>query len=127
MLTPGAETRDEQVFVPARRGKAHGGLLYLRVRGPWGLAWRQGTRDLPWDVVVYPSLKMAALRALPAQLQRRRDAGFRNIRRIGEGRLFESIKEWVPGDEIHTVDWKATARRGEVMSRQYEDERRLRS
>ncbi len=124
MLGAGAETRDEQLFVPAHRGKAHGGLLHLRVRGPWGLAWRQGKRDLPWDVVVYPSLKMAALRALPAQTQRRRDAGFRNIRRIGEGRLFESIKEWVPGDEIRTVDWKATARRGKLMSRQYEDERR---
>ena len=124
VLPPGVETRDEQLFVPAHRGKAHAGLLHLRVRGPWGLAWRQGKRDLPWDVIVYPSLKMAALRALPAQTQRRRDAGFRNMRRIGEGRLFESIKEWVPGDEIRSIDWKATARRGKLMSRQYEDERR---
>lgn len=124
ILPPGVETRDEQVFVPTHRGKAPGGLLHLRVRGPWGLAWRQGKRSLPWDVIVYPSLKMAALRALPAQTQRRRDAGFRNIRRIGEGRLFESIKEWVPGDEMRTIDWKATARRGKLMSRQYEDERR---
>lgn len=124
VLAPGVETCDEQLLVPAHRGKAHGGLLHLRMLGPWGLAWRQGKRDVPWDVTVYPSLKMAALRALPAQTQRRRDAGFRNIRRIGEGRLFESIKEWVPGDEIRTVDWKATARRGKLMSRQYEDERR---
>jgi uncharacterized protein (DUF58 family) len=123
-LRPGVETRDEQLFVPAHRGKARGGMLHLRVLGPWRLAWRQGKRDLPWDVTVYPSLKMAALRALPAQMQRRRDAGFRNIRRIGEGRLFESIKEWVPGDEMRSIDWKATARRGKLMSRQYEDERR---
>ena len=124
VLPPGVETRDEQRFVPEHRGKAPGGQLHLRVRGPWGLAWRQGKRDLPWDVVVYPSLKLAALRALPAQTQRRREAGFRNIRRIGEGRLFESIKEWVPGDEMRTIDWKATARRGKLMGRQYEDERR---
>ena len=124
VLAPGVDTRDEQLFVPSHRGKAGGGALHLRLLGPWGLAWRQGRRDLPWDVTVYPSLKLAALRALPAQTQRRRDAGFRNIRRIGEGRLFESIKEWVPGDEMRTIDWKATARRGKLMSRQYEDERR---
>jgi uncharacterized protein (DUF58 family) len=96
------------------------------VLGPWELAWRQGKRDLPWAVVVFPSLLSAALRALPAQAQRRREAGFRNIRRIGEGRVFESLKEWVPGEEPRTIDWKATARRGKPMARQYEDERRQR-
>ena len=73
---------------------------------------------------MYPSLRTAALRALPAQAQRRREAGFRNLRRIGEGRIFESLKDWVPGDEPRVIDWKATARRGKLMSRQYEDERR---
>ena len=61
---------------------------------------------------------------MPSQAQRRREAGFRNLRRIGEGRIFESLKDWVPGDEPRTIDWKATARRGKLMSRQYEDERR---
>ena len=123
-LLPGVVTRDEHDFIPVRRGKALGGALHLRILGPWGLAWRQGTRQLPWPLTVYPSLRTAALRALPTQTQRRREAGFRNIRRIGEGRLFESIKEWVPGDEMRTIDWKATARRGKLMGRQYEDERR---
>ena len=123
-LRPGVETVEIQEFTPIHRGRSHGGALHLRLRGPWGLAWRQGKRDLPWDVTVYPSLRTAALRALPTQMQRRREAGFRNIRRIGEGRLFESIKEWVPGDEMRTIDWKATARRGKVMARNYEDERR---
>lgn len=123
-LKPGVDTRDEQEFVPVRRGKSRAGKLHLRLRGPWGLAWRQGVRKLPWEITVYPSLRNAALRALPTQPQRRREAGFRNIRRIGEGRLFESIKEWVPGDEMRTIDWKATARRGKLMSRNYEDERR---
>ncbi len=117
-------TTDEQRFVPVQRGRAVAGRLHLRLGGPWGLVWRQGMRDLPWEVTVYPSLRTAALRALPTQTQRRREAGFRNIRRIGEGRLFESLKEWVPGDEMRTIDWKATARRGKVMARNYEDERR---
>jgi len=123
-LSPGITTRDEQQFIPVQRGRAQAGRLHVRLRGPWGLVWRQGLRDLPWDITVYPSLRTAALRALPTQTQRRREAGFRNIRRIGEGRLFESLKEWVPGDEMRTIDWKATARRGKVMARNYEDERR---
>lgn len=123
-LSPGTEFAEAQVLSPVRRGKAQGGQLHIRIGGPWGLAWHQGKRELPWDVTVYPSLKTAALQALPAAAQRRREAGFRNLRRIGEGRIFESLKEWVPGDEPRAIDWKATARRGKLMSRQYEDERR---
>ena len=55
---------------------------------------------------------------------RRREAGLRAIRRPGEGRLFEGLREWVPGDETRIIDWKATARRGKPIARQYEDERR---
>jgi uncharacterized protein (DUF58 family) len=124
VLPPAGTRREELVYIPQRRGKAMAGRLHLRVRGPLGLAWRQGRRELPWRVIVYPSLRAAALRALPAQTQRRREAGFRSIRRIGEGRSFESLREWVPGEETRSIDWKATARRGKLMARQYEDERR---
>jgi uncharacterized protein (DUF58 family) len=115
---------EELLHAPVRRGKASGGRLEIRVAGPLGLVWRQGRRMIPWDVVVYPSLRSAALRALPGQAQRRREAGFRGVRRIGEGRVFESLREWVPGEEPRSIDWKATARRGKLMARQYEDERR---
>jgi len=124
VLPPAGTRREELVYLPGRRGKAVAGRLHLRVQGPLGLAWRQGRRELPWRVMVYPNLRSAALRALPAQAQRRREAGFRNIRRIGEGRSFESLREWVPGEETRSIDWKATARRGKLMARQYEDERR---
>ncbi|HTL05223.1 MAG TPA: DUF58 domain-containing protein, partial [Gemmatimonadales bacterium] len=124
LLPPRGSRREQIVHNPLRRGKAVAGRLHLRVLGPLGLAWRQGRRELPWATVVYPSLRAAALRALPAQAQRRREAGFRNIRRIGEGKSFESLREWVPGEETRSIDWKATARRGKLMARQYEDERR---
>lgn len=124
VLPPAGTWREELVYLPQRRGKALAGRLHIRVLGPLGLAWRQGKRELPWRVIVYPSLRSAALHALPAQAQRRREAGFRNIRRIGEGRSFESLREWVPGEETRSIDWKATARRGKLMARQYEDERR---
>jgi uncharacterized protein (DUF58 family) len=124
LLAASGVTREEIPYLPKRRGKAVAGRLTLRALGPLGLAWRQGTRELPWPVIVYPNLRSAALRALPAQVQRRREAGFRNLRRIGEGKSFESLKEWVPGEETRAIDWKATARRGKLMARQYEDERR---
>jgi uncharacterized protein (DUF58 family) len=116
--------REDVLLHPEHRGKSAGGRLYLRLLGPWGLVWRQTRRELPWQATVYPNLVGASLRSLPTQAQRRREAGFRNVRRLGEGRLFESLKEWVPGEDTRTIDWKATARRGKVMARQYEDERR---
>ncbi len=80
---------------------------------------------LPWSVTVYPTVPDAPLRALPLQVaRRRREAGLRDLRRPGEGRLFEGLREWVPGDETRIIDWKATARRGKPIARQYEDERR---
>lgn len=125
VVVPGLGTLREEVLLrPERRGRSAGGRMHLRLLGPWGLVWRQTRTELPWQPVVYPNLVGASLRALPTQAQRRREAGFRSIRRIGEGRMFESLKEWVPGEDTRTIDWKATARRGKVMARQYEDERR---
>lgn len=46
------------------------------------------------------------------------------MRRPGEGRLFESLREWIPGEDTRIIDWKATARRGKPIARVYEDERR---
>jgi uncharacterized protein (DUF58 family) len=109
---------------PARRGIGPGGTMDLRILGPLGLAWRQSRIEAPWSATVYPSLKGAWLRALPVQTNRRREAGLRSVRYRGEGRLFEGLREWVPGDDTRTIDWKATARRGKPIARQYEDERR---
>ena len=124
VLPAGDPTIEELQLYPEQRGKGAGGMMHLRVLGPWGLAWSQRKLDLPWQATVYPNLVGASLRTLPTQSQRRREAGFRSIRRIGEGRQFESLKEWVSGEDTRTIDWKATARRGKVMARQYEDERR---
>src|SRR2546428_10219818 len=64
------------------------------------------------------------LRASVAQWGRRREQGGTAVRRRGEGRLSESLREWVPGDDIRHIDWKAPARRRKVITRQYEAERR---
>jgi uncharacterized protein (DUF58 family) len=123
-LQPGAFTRETLPVVPARRGKEAGGWLALRVLGPLGFAMRQGRRELPWSVMVYPGIPSRRLKSSLAEAVRRREVGLRPLRRLGEGRLFESLREWVPGDDSRTIDWKATARRGKTMARQYEEERR---
>jgi uncharacterized protein (DUF58 family) len=124
-LIPGV-TRERLDLEPAKRGVGSGGTLSMRRQGPWGLAWRQERKELPWTATVFPSLTGVITRGLPAQAVRRREAGLRSVRRPGEGRLFEGLREWVPGDDTRLIDWKATARRRKPIARVYEDERRQR-
>lgn len=123
-IPPGLAVEERLELRPVQRGVGQGGRMDVRILGPMGLAWRQGRIELPWTATVYPNLLSASLRALPLQAARRREAGLRNVRRPGEGRLFEGLREWVPGDDTRVIDWKATARRGKPIARQYEDERR---
>ncbi|HEV8266274.1 MAG TPA: DUF58 domain-containing protein [Gemmatimonadales bacterium] len=120
----GGVTREELPVVPERRGREASGGFVLDAIGPFGLGRRRQRLALPWEVVVYPPLISMRLRASVAQALRRREAGMKPVRQLGEGRLFESLREWVPGDDIRHIDWKATARRRKIITRQYEAERR---
>ena len=125
-IPPRAAVREQVTVVPRRRGRETGGAggFVVDIMGPLGLGRHRARLPLPWDVVVYPPLVSVRLRASVAEALRRRDPGSKAIRRLGEGRLFESLREWVPGDDLRHIDWKATARRGKVITRQYEAERR---
>src|SRR5213076_1658400 len=92
--------------------------------GPLGLGLRRERFALPWAAAVYPPLVTVRLQASVARAQRRREQGLTPLRRLGEGRLFESLRDWVPGDDLRHIDWKATGRRGKVITRQFEAERR---
>ena len=118
------DRREALAVVPLRRGREESGGFVVDSYGPMGLGRRRARIDLPWEVIVYPPLVSMRLRASVAQARKRRDAGMKAIRELGEGRLFESLREWVPGDDIRHIDWKATARRRKVITRQYEAERR---
>lgn len=98
--------------------------MYIDSMGPLGLGRARRRIPFPWAVTVFPPLVSLRLRASVAQALRKRDAGMKPIRRLGEGRFFESLREWVPGDDLRHIDWKATARRRKVITRQYEEERR---
>ncbi|HET8713614.1 MAG TPA: DUF58 domain-containing protein [Gemmatimonadales bacterium] len=125
-VAPRSHTRETVPVVPLRRGRERSGAggFVVDSYGPLGLGRHRTRLALPWEVVVYPPLVSMRLRASVADALRRRDAGLKAVRQIGEGRLFESLREWVPGDDLRHIDWKATGRRGKVITRQYEAERR---
>jgi uncharacterized protein (DUF58 family) len=125
-VPPRGALREQVPVVPLRRGRETGGAggFVVDSTGPLGLGRHRARLPLPWDVVVYPPLVSVRLRASVAEALRRRDVGSKQIRRLGEGRLFESLREWVPGDDLRHIDWKSTAKRGKVITRQYEAERR---
>lgn len=107
-----------------RRGDAELGDVHLRVRGPLGLAWRQRRVARNDAVRVVPGVREVRQYRLLGLRNRLREAGFRAARQRGEGGSFESLREYVRGDDPRTLDWKATARRGSYIVRQYEVERR---
>lgn len=118
------QLRERLPVVGGHRGQEEAGGFYVDSIGPWGMGRVRKRVGLPWAVTVFPPLVSLRLRASVAQALRRRDAGMKPIRRLGEGRFFESLREWVPGDDLRHIDWKATARRRKVITRQYEEERR---
>src|SRR2546426_558305 len=95
--------------------------------GAWGGRLGRGRRGGapagPGAGAFSPPLVRVRLRASVARAARRQQ-GVTPIRQLGEGRLFESLREWVPGDDLRHIDWKATAKRRKVITRQYEAERR---
>jgi len=128
-IPPRTVGRETVPVVPLRRGREAAGAggaggFVVDSTGPLGLGRHRMDVPLPWEVVVYPPLVSVRLRASVAEALRRRDVGMKAVRRLGEGRLFESLREWVPGDDLRHIDWKATARRAKVITRQYEAERR---
>ncbi len=122
-VPPRGERRETLAVVPRRRGREQAGAFVVDSIGPLGLGLRRGALAAPWDVAVYPPLVRVRLRASVARAARRQQ-GVTPIRQLGEGRLFESLREWVPGDDLRHIDWKATAKRRKVITRQYEAERR---
>lgn len=122
-LPPRGRVELTYLFNPAARGDHHFGDLHLRVRGPWGLAQRQYRYAAAKRVKAYPDLNALARDAL-ALARPEEETGLARLRRsLGEGREFESLREYIPGDDVRVIDWKATAKRQKPIARQYEPER----
>lgn len=105
------------------RGRHVVGPVHLRVASPLGLAWLQRVVPLAHAVEVVPGLQeIRSWRLLAARHQLSR-AGLRPVRGRGEGTAFESLREYVRGDNPRHLDWKASARHRKPIVRQYEAER----
>ncbi|MFL5383532.1 MAG: DUF58 domain-containing protein [Longimicrobiaceae bacterium] len=124
VIPPGREERVEWRVRADRRGDAEYGDVHVRVLGPLGLAWRQRRAYRADPLRVLPGVLEVRRYRLLGLHNRLREAGFRAVRQRGEGGSFESLREYVRGDDPRIIDWKATARRSKLIVRQYEAERR---
>ncbi|HUK20498.1 MAG TPA: DUF58 domain-containing protein [Gemmatimonadales bacterium] len=123
-IPAGAELVETSRVVPVSRGRAHGGAFVVESVGPWRLGRSRSQVPLPWEATVYPASPLRARHGAVSGVQRRREPGSAAARRLGEGRLFESLRDFVAGDDPRHIDWKATARRRKVIARQFQAERR---
>lgn len=120
-----ASSQDEISYYlrPTERGEYFFGNLNLYISSPLLLISRRFSYDKNQMVPVYPSyiqLRKYDLMAFSNQLFQ---YGFKKIRRIGHTMEFEQIKEYIPGDDIRTLNWKATAKRNSLMVNQFQDEK----
>lgn len=123
-VAPGRDETVEFAVRADRRGDAEYGDVHVRVLGPLGLAWRQRRVYRADPVRVLPGVMEVRRYRLLGLHNRLREAGFRPVRQRGEGGSFESLREYVRGDDPRTIDWKASGHRSRLIVRQYEAERR---
>jgi len=110
-------------LTPPKRGRFEFGLIAVRYLSRWRLAWRQDRLGQPVAVKVYPNMRRAREAELKALGARSFVAARRKSQWRGEGRDFESLRDYVRGDEMRHISWTATARRGKLVTRQYQMER----
>jgi uncharacterized protein (DUF58 family) len=108
---------------PPRRGRFEFGQTALRFRSRFRLVWCQIKLVEPVSVKVYPNMRRAREAELKALGARSVVSSHRKTSWRGEGREFESMRDYVRGDELRHISWTATARRGKLTTRQYQIER----
>jgi uncharacterized protein (DUF58 family) len=121
-LPPGESARLVTVLVPTRRGDRVAGAVTIRSSGPLGLAARQVSLEVPGRLRVLP--EFASRRHLPSRLARLREMDGRSAVQVrGEGTEFDSLREYVIGDDVRSIDWRASARRADMVVRTWRPER----
>lgn len=113
---------------PTRRGEYHFGAVNVFVRSPLGLLKRRYQFEQGKAVAVYPSFLQMRQYELLAISNRLTEIGVKRIRRIGHSLEFEQVRPYTTGDDVRTINWKATSRRTQaqgtaLMINAYQDER----
>lgn len=107
---------------PVRRGDQQSALVTARTIGPLGLAGRQCSHRVPWQIRIMPPF--LSRKHLPSRLARLRELdGAIPVLIRGQGTEFDSLREYVVGDDVRSIDWRATARRSDVVVRTWRPER----
>jgi len=102
-----------------RRGLYRVNAVYLEAASPWGLWQTRRKDDVSMEIRAYPNLRRKDdLKAL-----RQGVSGSHSLRQVGRGREFEKLREYLPGDALDEIDWKATARRGKPITKVFQVER----
>jgi uncharacterized protein (DUF58 family) len=121
-LPPGRRRRLVTTLTPTRRGDRWAQHVTIRSSGPLGLAARQATLPAPGIVRVLPPF--GSRKHLPGKLARLRELDGRTALRVrGQGTEFDSLRDYVDGDDVRSIDWRATARRQAVVVRTWRPER----
>ncbi|MFF2479278.1 DUF58 domain-containing protein [Streptomyces sp. NPDC058066] len=121
-IPPGERRRITTRLLPTRRGDRKADRVTIRSYGPLGLFTRQGSHDVPWTVRVLPPFH--SRKHLPSKLARLRELdGRTSVLTRGEGTEFDSLREYVPGDDTRSIDWRATARQSTLAVRTWRPER----
>ena len=122
VVPAGERRRVVTTLTPTRRGDRDAVRVTVRSLGPLGLAARQGGRVVPARVRVLPPF--GSRRHLPSRLARMRELdGRRAIQVRGQGTEFDSLREYVAGDDVRSIDWRASARSTELVVRTWRPER----
>jgi uncharacterized protein (DUF58 family) len=121
-IAAGQQRRVVTQLRPVRRGDQHSAVVTARSVGPLRLAGRQSSHRVPWQVRVLPPF--LSRKHLPSRLAKLRDIeGLLPVLIRGQGTEFDSLREYVVGDDVRSIDWRATARRADVVVRTWRPER----
>ncbi|ARC57405.1 hypothetical protein AS850_09990 [Frondihabitans sp. 762G35] len=121
-IAPGRQRVVTTTLTPFRRGERRAEAVTVRSIGPLRLAGRQATLPLPGAVRVLP--RFSSRKHLPSRLARLRELDGRTSVMIrGQGTEFDSLRDYVRGDDVRSIDWRATARRQDLMVRTWRPER----
>jgi uncharacterized protein (DUF58 family) len=123
LLVPAGERRQVvTTLTPFRRGERRSAHVTIRSFGPLRLVARQATTSLGGAVTVLPPFN--SRKHLPSRLARLRELdGMTSVMVRGQGTEFDSLRDYVRGDDVRSIDWRATARRKDLVVRTWRPER----
>jgi uncharacterized protein (DUF58 family) len=122
-LKPRQQKKIRWNLKPLQRGEYHFGNIHLFISSPLKLITRRFTTEATQTIAVYPSFMQLHKHELFSRTTLQSESGNQKMRKIGQSMEFEQIKEYVSGDDIRALNWKASARKGGLMVNSFMEER----